>query len=58
MQTWHIVYSQGGVILGVYGEALLSMAQEAARRIERQTGFFAFVVQVQGSRPRVGQEVK
>lgn len=51
---WHIVTSQGGIILGVFGSALLSEAQECARRVERQTGFPAYVEQVKGARPRVG----
>lgn len=52
---WHVVTSQGGVILGVFGEALLSMAQECARRVERQTGFAARVSQRRGERPCVGE---
>lgn len=52
--TWHIVIAQGGVILGVFGSALLADAQECARRVEHQTGFPAFVKQVQGERPSVG----
>jgi len=53
-QTWHVVYSQGGVILGVYGAALLSEAQEQAQKVERTTGFPAYVKQVIGPRPSVG----
>lgn len=52
--TWHVVHSQGGIILGVYGSALLSMAQECARKVEHQTGFPAWVDQVTGPRPHVG----
>jgi hypothetical protein len=54
MTKWHIVTSQGNIILGVFGEALLSMAQECARKVERQTGFPAFVNQYEGPRPSVG----
>jgi hypothetical protein len=53
--SWHVVTSQGYIILGVYGAALLSHAQEAARKVEATTGFPAFVNQVLGTRPRVGQ---
>ncbi len=56
--TWHIVYSDGQVILGVFGSALLSKAQECAREVESQTGLAAYVAQVIGKqRPRVGQYV-
>ena len=52
--TWHVVTSQGGVILGVFGEAILSMAQECARKVSRETGLLARVEQVKGARPSVG----
>lgn len=52
---WHIVFSRGRMILGVYGSALLSMAQECARRVERETGLPAFIEGVYGARPSVGQ---
>lgn len=52
--TWHVVTSQGRVILGVFGAALLSHAQECARKVTAQTGFPAFVAQVTGDRPTVG----
>lgn len=52
---WYIVFSQGRMILGVYGSALLSMAQECARRVERETGLPAFIEGVYGARPSVGQ---
>jgi hypothetical protein len=52
--TWHVVTSQGGIVLGVYGEALLAAAQEQARRVENQTRLPAFVSQVHGARPAVG----
>ena len=52
--TWYVVTSEGGVILGVFGEAILSMAQECARKVELDTGFRAYVEQVKGARPSVG----
>lgn len=52
--VWYIVTSQGPSILGVFGAALLSDAQECARRVEVNTGFDAFVNRVRGRRPRVG----
>jgi hypothetical protein len=54
VNDWYVVTSQGRVILGVYGSALLSMAQECARRVERDTGLPAFVSRVTGARPSVG----
>lgn len=53
--TWHIVTSQGGIVLGVFGSALLSEAQECARRVGVDTGFPAWVFQVHGDKPHVGQ---
>lgn len=53
--TWHVVTSQGSMILGVFGESLLADAQECAAKIERQTCFPAFVSQVTGRRPSVGE---
>jgi hypothetical protein len=59
MNEWHVVTGQGGVILGVYGSALLADAQEKARVVERVTGLPARVEQVTHTdwtkRPRVGQ---
>lgn len=43
---YHVVSSQGGVILGAFGEALLADAQRCAARVERDTGLPAFVEQV------------
>lgn len=51
---WYVVTSQGRVILGVFGSALLSDAQACAARVERATGMHAFVSRVSGTRPRVG----
>ena len=44
--TWHVVTSQGGRVLGVFGAKILSMAQECAAKVEHETGFPAFVHQV------------
>jgi len=55
MNTWHVVTAQGGIILGVFGEALLSDAQECARKVARETGFYSYVNQVRGRRPCVGE---
>jgi hypothetical protein len=55
--TWHVVTSQGRIVLGVYGEALLSHAQRQAAEVERSTGLPAFVEQVRATwarRPFVG----
>lgn len=54
--TWHVVVSQGGRALGVFGSALLADAQECARRVERETGCHAWVRQVKGQRPSVGEQ--
>lgn len=56
--TWHVVTDANHIICGVYGAALLSDAQECARRIERRTGLDARVSQIQAApddRPCVGQ---
>ncbi len=50
--TWHVVVCQSSVC-GVFGSALLDMAQACARVAERDTGFPAFVVQSE-RRPKVG----
>ena len=53
--TWHVVSNEEGMVLGVYGEALLSMAQECCREVERQTGMLAFLHKiVSTNRPHVG----
>ena len=61
MNEWHVVTGQGGVILGVYGSALLADAQEKARVVERVTGLPARVEQVTSAdwrfRPRVGESI-
>ena len=58
LASWHVVVGQGGVVLGVYGSALLSEAQRCAKGAERMTGFGARVEQAQGMRPRVGDAWK
>ncbi len=55
--TWHVVTSEGRIVLGVFGEALLSEAQECARKAQRKTGLPTFVEQVRGERPHVGQKL-
>lgn len=55
--TWHVVTSQGGFVLGVFGEALLSQAQECARGVEHQTGLPTYVIQHIGIRPAVGSKL-
>lgn len=54
---WHIVVSQGRIVLAVFGAALLSRAQECARTVEHSTGFPARVEHVTGQRPSVGKRV-
>lgn len=56
--TWHVVTSQGSIILGVFGEALLSHAQECAREVRSRTGFASYVLQVKGERPKCGQHIQ
>jgi len=60
VMSWegHVVTSQGAVILGVFGAAILSEAQECARRVERSTGFPAYVHSCFFKvKPSVGQSV-
>ena len=52
--TWHTVCNTSGQILAVYGAALLSAAQEEARRAERQTGLTVRVEGFRGLRPTIG----
>lgn len=52
---YHVVSSQGGVILGAFGSALLAEAQRCAARVERDTGCHAYVEQVRSPHlPGVG----
>lgn len=51
---WHVVVSQGRIILGVYGSELLAMAEEKMKSIEAATGFPAWLEMVVGDRPEVG----
>lgn len=54
MHTWHVVSNEVGIILGVYGEALLSEAQESARKISRESGCLTYLHHVLGERLHVG----
>lgn len=53
--SWHVVTSQGRVVLAVYGSALAKEATDQAEKIEGQTGFPAWVETVVGERPAVGE---
>ncbi len=55
--VWHIVVSQGRVILGVYGKALLPEAEKKVKEVEAATGFPAFLALVVGDRPEVGTQL-
>lgn len=54
---WHIVVSQGRVILGVFGKALLDDAEKKVKEVEAATGFPAFLEMVVGDRPEVGTQL-
>jgi len=54
---WHVVEASG-IVQSVSGEAVLSHAQEVARKIEHETGVVATIHQVEApwdDRPHVGQ---
>lgn len=53
---WHVVVSQGRVILGVYGKELLGEAETMMKKIE-DAGFHAFLEMVVGDRPEVGTQL-
>lgn len=60
MATWHVVSNEEGQVLAVYGEALLSEAQEKCRRLEREFGLPIYLhsgTYADGNRPRVGQTI-
>lgn len=57
MHTWHVVSNEVGTILGVYGEALLSEAQESARRISYESGCRTYLHHVFCDRPHVGGSI-
>lgn len=61
MFIYHVVSDEVGTILGVYGEAILSEAQENARLIGSSTGGKTYVHSVKVAnykgRPRVGQSI-
>lgn len=52
---WHVVTSQGGRVLGVFGSALLADAQNCARRVQAETGFPSWLDKARGVAPVVGQ---
>lgn len=54
LPSWYVVASQGRVILGVFGSALLADAEACAERVERETGFPAAIWIKRGKRPSVG----
>lgn len=58
---YHAVSNEIGTVLAVYGEALLSEAQENARAIESSTGCRTYLHSVKVSdyrdRPSVGQSI-
>lgn len=51
---WRVVTAQGGLVLGVFGEALVAEAEACARRVVQQTEFAAEVLLFVGKRPAVG----
>lgn len=55
--TWHVISNSEGTVLGVFGEKILSKAQEEAASIERQTGMFVTLHTIVGPRPSVGQSI-
>jgi len=59
--TYHAVSNAEGLVLAVYGEALLSEAQEKARVIGASTGCGTYLHSVKVTdytqRPRVGQTI-
>ena len=61
MFIYHAVSNEVGTVLGVYGEALLSEAQEKARNIQASTGEKTYLHSVAvadyHARPRVGQSI-
>ncbi len=59
---YHVVSDDIGYILGVYNEALLSEAQELARKTERSTGLPHFVhsgtySDAESQKPQVGMSI-
>jgi hypothetical protein len=56
--AWHVVSNREGMILGVYGEALLSEAQDLCRRVEQATGLRVYLHSVVDTdRPAVGGSI-
>ena len=52
--TWHVVTNDEGLILAVYGEALLSDAQAKAASVVYRTGCRTFLHHITGPKVHVG----
>lgn len=61
MFTYHIVSNEIGNVLAVYGEALLSEAQEKAHKIQNDTGCVTYLHHIKvanyKNKPHVGQTI-
>ncbi len=60
MAVWHVVSNEVGEVLGVYGSALLSQAQDLAKCVQIQTGCLTYLHHIECSwraRPFVGQTI-
>ena len=57
MAVWHVVSNEEGLILAVYGQALLAAAQESARSIGYKTGCLTFLHTIEGNRPSVNGQI-
>ena len=56
--TYYVLSNSEGTILAVYGNALLSEAQEQARKIEHATGLGVYLHHVSMyGRPHIGQSI-
>ncbi len=58
IDTWHVVVNPENIILEVYLERYLVLAQNFAARLERCTGRPHRVEQVQGARPEAGDPLR
>jgi len=54
-RTWHIVTSQGRVVLGVFGFANLRMAEDRAREIAQEVKCYCWVETSRCVKPSVGE---
>jgi hypothetical protein len=54
---YYVLSNEVGTILAVYGSALLSMAQDKAATIERQTGCKVILHSIISNRPVVGGSI-